>query len=233
VQRLTCKHCGCDRKDFEQSVSAKLVNAFALLALQLPLDQTEHLLGIKSETIRKHLMSVNADPERWTETRQSLLGLGITDRELDYLRSVIDIGNLTSRCPTGSGLHLEPAEWRRRIEPIIGCRVIIGTSRQGVRVCRGQDFSEFIQRIRRLSFDRLATTKHLSASELNVLRQLHTPNAQAWLLSRLGAQGVEVDGVTGKPLATKLNLKSPADGLNMDVGTFIGIAVTLVRKLGS
>lgn len=231
MQRWICTKCDTSGKTYEHDPRKTKLQALALLARRLPLDQTEYLVGIKSESIRKHLMSVTADPERWAETRHGLLGLGITDRELDYLFSVTEIAALTNRCSAGPGLRWDEAEWRRRIEPILGCRIVIGTSRQGVRVCREQDFTEFIQRMRGLPFDRLATAKCLSPTELNVLRQLHSPNAQARLLSRLQAPAIEVDAATRRPLPSKLTLKFLAGGLNMDFGAFTGTAVVVVRKL--
>jgi hypothetical protein len=44
-------------------------------------------------------------------------------------------------------------------------------------------------------------------------------------------QSREIDPVTRRPLPPKLTMRSLADGLKMDVGTFTGIAVALVRKL--
>lgn len=44
-------------------------------------------------------------------------------------------------------------------------------------------------------------------------------------------QSCEIDLVTRRLLPPKLTMRSLADGLKMDVGTFTGIAVALVRKL--
>jgi hypothetical protein len=232
VQRWVCTKCGKPRNDYERDPGATRLQALALVATRrLSLDQAEYLIGLKSETITKHLRAVVADPERWAETREKLSLLGTRDQELDYLRSIVDIAKPTDQRLQGSGpnLHVDRTELKRRIESIIGCEVVIGTSRQGVRVCRKKDFHEFMRKIRRLPIDRLTTTKRLSPAELRVLRQLHTPNAEAKLLSRF--QSHEIDPVTRRLLPPKLTMRFLADGLNMDVGTFIGIAVALVRIL--
>ena len=232
VQRWVCTKCGEPRNDYEHDPGATRLQALTLVATRrLSLDQAEYLTGLKSETIAKHLRSVVAEPGRWAETREKLSRLGTRDQELDYLRSIVDIAKLTDQRLQGSGpnLHVDRTELRRRIESIMGCEVVIGTSRQGVRVCRKKDFDEFVRQIRRLPIDRLATTKRLSPEELRVLRQLHTPDAGAKLLSMF--QSREIDPVTLKLLPPKPTMRSLADGLKLDVGTFTGIAVALVRKL--
>jgi hypothetical protein len=234
VQRWVCTKCGKPRNDYEHDPGATRLQALALVATRrLSFDQAEYLTGPKSENITKHLRSVVADPGRWAETREKLSLLGTGDQELDYLRSIVDIANLTNQRLQGSGpnLNADLAEMKRRIESVIGCEVVFGTSRQGVRVCRKKDFDEFMRKIRRLPIDRLTTTKRLSTEELRVLRQLHTPNAEAKLLSRLQSGGIEIDPVTRRLLPPKLTMRSLADGLKMDVRTFTGIAVALVRKL--
>ena len=133
--------------------------------------------------------------------------------------------------PAGPTRYADVADLKRRIESVIGCEIVIGRSRQGVRVCRKMDFIEFIRKIRRFSIDRLTTKAQLSPKELKALRQLHTPNAEARLFSRLQSGEIEIDPVTQKPLPPKLTMKSLADGLNMDVEIFTGIAVAIVRKL--
>lgn len=232
VQRWVCTKCGKPRNDYDHDPGATRLQALALVATRrLSLDQAEYLTGLKSETIAKHLRSVVADPGRWAETREKLSHLGTRDQELDYLPLIVDIAKLTDQRLQGAGpnLHVDRPELKRRIESIIGCEVVTGTSRQGVRVCRREDFDEFIRKIRRLPIDRLTTTKRLSPEELRVLRQLHTPDAEANLLSMF--QSREIDPVTRRPLPPKLTMRSLADGLKMDVGTFTGIAVALVRKL--
>ena len=232
VQRWVCTKCGKPRNDYDHDPGATRLQALALLATRrLSLDQTEYLTGLKSETIAKHLRSVVADPGRWAETQEKLSHLGTRDQELDYLPSIVDIAKLTDQRLQGAGpnLPVDLTKLNRRIESIIGCEVLIGTSRQGVRVCRENDFHEFMRKIRRLPIDRLTTTKRLSPAELRVLRQLHTPNRVAKVLSRF--QSHEIDPVTCRLLPPKPTMGSLADGLNMDVGTFIGIAVALVRKL--
>jgi hypothetical protein len=232
VQRWVCTKCGEPRNDYEHDPGATRLQALALVATRrLSFDQAEYLTGPKSENITKYLRSVVADPGRWAEAREKLSHLGTGDQELDYLRSIVCIAKLTDQRLQGSGpnLPVDLTELKGRIESIIGCEVVIGTSRQGVRVCREKDFDEFMQKIRRLPIDRLTTTKRLSPAELRVLRQLHAPDAVAKLLSMF--QSCEIDLVTRRPLPPKLTMRSLADGLKMDVGTFIGIAVALVRKL--
>jgi hypothetical protein len=220
------------RNDYEHDPGATRLQALALVATRrLSFDQAEYLIGLKSETIAEHLRAVVADPDRWSETREKLSLLGTGDQELDYLRSIVDVAKLTGQRLQGAGPNLpgDLIKLKRRIESIIGCEVVIGTSRQGVRVCRRKDFEEFMRKIRRLPIDRLTTMKRLSPAQLMVLRQLRTPNAEAKVLSML--QSCEIDPVTRRSLPPKLTMKSLADGLKMGIGTFIGIAVALVGKL--
>jgi hypothetical protein len=232
VQRWVCTKCREPRNDYEHDPGATRLQALALVATRrLSFDQAEYLTGPKSENITKHLRSVVADPGRWAETREKLSLLGAGDQELDYLRSIVCIAKLTDQRLQASGpnLPVDLTKLRRRIESIIGCEVVIGTSRQGVRVCRKNDFDELVRKIRSLPIDRLTTTKRLSTEELRVLRQLHTPNAGAKVLSMF--QSHEIDPVTRRLLPPKLTMRSLADGLKMDARTFTGIAVALVRKL--
>ncbi len=232
VQRWVCTKCRKPRNDYDHDPAATRLQALVLVATRrLSFDQAEYLTGLKSENITKHLKSVVADPERWAETREKLSLLGTGDQELDYLFSIVDNAQLTRQRLQGAGpnLHADLAKLKGRIESIIGCEVVIGTSRQGVRVCRKKDFEEFMRKIRRLPIDRLTTARRLSPAELRVLRQLHTPDAGAKLLSRF--QSREIDPVTRRLLPPKMTMRSLADGLKMDVGKFIGIAAALVRKL--
>ncbi len=231
VQRWVCTKCRRNRKDYEHDPIATRVQALALVARRLSFDNTEDLTGIKSESIHKDLRSVVADPTRWAETREKLSQLGLNDQELDYLHSIVWTAGVTGQRlqPAGPKLSADRAEVKRRIESIIGCEVVIGRSRQGVRVCRKRDFTEFIARIRALPLDRLATAKRLSPKELRVLQQLHTPNAKAEIFSMF--QSREYDPVTRRLLPPKPSMKSLADGLNMEVSIFLSIAIALVRKL--
>jgi len=232
VQRWVCTKCGKPRNDYEHDPGATRLQALALLSTRrLSLDQAEYLTGLKSETIAKHLRSVVADPGRWAEAREQLSHLGTGDQELDYLSSIVYNAKLTDQRLQGSGpnLHMGLTGLKRRIESVMGCEVVVGTSRQGVRVCPKKDFDEFMRKIRRLPIDRLTTTKRLSPEELSVLRELHTPGAGAKLLSIF--QSREIDPITRRLRPPKLTMRSLADALKMDVGTFTGIAVALVRKL--
>ncbi len=233
VQRWFCTKCRKPRQVYEHDPLTTRLQALALVARRLSLDQAECLTGIKSETIHKDWISLVSDPQRWAETQDKLSQFGLSDHELAYLRSMVEIASIIDQRlqPAGPNLQRDIAELKRRIETIIGCDVVIGTSRQGVRVCRKKDLPEFIRQIRKLPFDRLASMKRLSPKELKVLRQLHSPNSLAKLLSRLQPDGIEADPVTLRPLPPKLTMRLLGDGLNMDAAIFTGIAVALVHKL--
>ena len=196
VQRWVCTKCGKPRNDYEHDPGATRLQALALVATgRLSLDQAEYLTGLKSETIAKHLRSVVADPERWAEIREKLSLLGTGDQQLDYLPSIVDFAKLIGQRlqDFGLNLHVDRTELKRRIESTIGCEVVIGTSRQGVRVCRKQDFDEFIRKIRKLPIDKLTTTQRLSPEELRVLRQLHTPDEVAKIFSMFQSYEIDLD----------------------------------------
>lgn len=233
VQRWVCSKCNLHRNDYEHDPRTIRLRALALLANRLSFDQAEYLTGLKSETIHKHLTSVVVDPGARAEARERLSQLGLADQEVDYLLSVLESAAITSQRlqPAGPMPGGDLSELKSRIEALVGGEVEIGTSRQGVRVCRKRDLLGFIREMRKLPFNRLASRKPLSPKELMVLRQLHSPNAKVRLLSRLRSDGIEIDPVTRRPLPTNLTMSSLADGLNMDAGIFTGIAVALARKL--
>jgi hypothetical protein len=233
VQRWICTACQLDRNDFDQAVSTKILQAFALLARRLPLDQAEYLVGVKSETIRQELMLVHANPECWASIQKMLLELEVEAPEIEYLNSVVTIMSLTKRCSPGVGRHLREnvARLKTKIESVIGAEVVIARARQGVRVCRKEHFDDFIREVRMLPIETLKSAG-LTQLQWKVLEQLRLPVKKAQLLSSVfSREAKEIDPVTMKPLPPKVTLKSLADGLNMDFERFKGIVIALVRKL--
>lgn len=233
VQRWTCKACRQVRKDFEQVTSAKMLQAFALLALRLPLDQAEYLVGVKSETIHEELMSAHGNPERWAAIRKRLLELGSQAQEIKRLDSIATITSLTERCSPsfGSALKADLAALKTRIESVIGMEVVIVASRQGVRVCRKKDFDDFIRNAKNLPIRSLEYAR-LSQLERKVLKELRTPSDQAQLLSKIFDQGpTAVDPVTMKRLPPEPTPMTLARSLRLDFDVFNGIVIGLVRKL--
>jgi hypothetical protein len=230
VRRLICVKCGEGDKHYERDPNETKLRALALLATRLPRSEAEWLTGLKSETIRDHLVSVVGEPACWAETRKKLVQLGLTDDEVNFLGS---LGTGASRCAPGSGplLNADLAALKARIESITGDEVVIAPSRQGVRVCRKKDFDDLIRNAKNLPARRPEYAR-LSQQELIVLRQLRTPSSQARVLSRIFDEvEMTIDPVTMKPLPAEPTPTTLAMGLRMEFDVFKGIVIRLVRKL--
>jgi hypothetical protein len=234
VQRLVCSKCGLPGKTYEHDPGETRLQALALLAMRLPLDQAENLTALKSETISKHLMSVLADRDSWAACRKRLLLLGVSEDELQYLHSCAHIASLTNRCAPGFGpvLKGDLPSLKARIESVIRADIVIAPSRQGVHVCRKKDFDDFIRNIGNVPIETLKSVR-LTRLEWKVLEQLRQPARKAQLLARIyGGAVMQFDPVTMKVLPSKLTpLESLAASLNMPFERFKGIVIALVRKL--
>jgi len=232
VQRWVCTTCGQTRKDFERHFSTGMLQAFALLALELPLDQAEYLTGLKSEKIRTKLMSAYGIAERWTAIVKGLSELGISDLENTGLESMVHIASLTNRFSLFGPWRKEKiATLRTRIAAILGTEVVVGRSRQGVRVCKTEAMIHLIRTIRAWPPERLNSAGLLSEKDMVFVRRLHalTGNIQIW--AALNSSEREFDPQAKKLLPPKVTLPSLADGLHMNLDEFIDILVRLVRKL--
>jgi hypothetical protein len=232
VQRWVCRACGQKRKDFERHVSPEMLKAFALLACGLPLDQAEYLTGLKSETIRTKLVSAYGLAERWTSIVKGLSELGISDHEITGLKAKAEIAPLTNRFSLFEKWDKEKiATLKKRIAAILGTKVVVGKSRQGVRVCKTESLMRLIGTIRAGPPERLNSAGLLSEKEMVFVRQLHavTQHIQIWMALNLSER--EIDPQTKKLIPPKVTLPSLADGLQMNLNELIDILVRLVRKL--
>jgi hypothetical protein len=208
------------------------MRALGLLALGLPLSHVEYLTGIKSETLRKDVLSLPSDPKRWFETEQQLARLGLVDSELNWLMRVgLSSGKTNRGSPDlRASFRCDLAALKARIERLIGKKILVGASRQGLCLCCKSDFADFVRRIRAVPVGTFAKVNPLSQTELEVLEQLWKPNARSHLLAALDSAEIEVNPATGK-LLRKLAVRHLASGLEMDVGRFQAVAIGLVRKL--
>jgi hypothetical protein len=206
----------------------------ALLALGLPLDQTEHLTGLKSETIRHALMSGFDNRECWAAIRERLLELGIIEREIHCLCSVARNARLKHRCSPGFGRYLRfynRPRLKARIERVIGAEVLMAHTRQGLGVCKKEELIQLLKRIRQLPIAEVKSAASLLERELMVLRQLHTPNKDAHFFAIMDCREHEIDLATRKVPPPPMTLESLAMGLGMNFEEFLAAVVKIVRKL--
>ena len=233
VKRFICTTCGATSKKSERAISPRVVQALALLRLRLTLDQAEVLTGVKSETIRKALLDAHADPERRAALGTALSELNVGPEAFDCLAQVADEASQGIRCSPGyqACQRLDASKLERDIANVLGAKVIIAKSRQGIWVILEKELHELVRRIRKFPLQRLKTIAALTAQQLRVLEQLHTPNRNMRLISRIYATEFEVDLRTGKPTSETVSLRSVAEHLGMRVETLLTTIIGLVRKL--
>jgi hypothetical protein len=232
VQRWKCHLCDGTRIEIQRVLSDRMIQAFALMANRLTLDEAEDLTNLKSETIRKALLAARANPERWAAIGTCLSHLSIGEEEITYLGGVADEASLTRRCLCG-WMKFQPYDKIRlktAIETIIGEEVIIGRSRQGSRVLRKREFDDFMRAVHKIPIETLKSATLLSLQEQTVLEQLHRPH-WARVHALVHAKKCKVDPITLKPVRLEPTLKSLAESLNMDIEQLISVIVSVVRKL--
>ena len=193
---------------------------------------TQYLTGIKSETIRGHLISCHRDPEHWAWVKGGLVQLRVETMEIEVLSDQIDALNVTMHysVPLRSLRYKLPSDLGDRIKAIIGEPVLITKSRQGYRLCTRADFDKLIQILRRTPLERIISLSHFPDDEVRVLRELRTPLRVGQLMATIYSSEHEYDPVTRKVIPPPLTLQTLACVLSMEYDRLLSITIRLALQ---
>ena len=216
ARRFLCRLCGHTWKEFQKpsgmfaparilDVDETVLQAFALVALGLPLRQVEGLIGRKSETIHSRLLRCFANKRLWHES--------LRPTKLPAPKHVLRVRN----------------ELKARIQNTLHCQIVVTPTGKFYRVDDDPQVARWLTEAKRFEPTKSGRLlNQLSWIERVVFDQVRCPNADAHVYAKLGGA---IALKPGASLPENMTPKCLAQGLGLDLGMFIELLESLAGLL--
>jgi len=263
VRRFLCRTCGLAWKEFDSTSGimsgiriadpdSSVLEAFALVALGLPLDQVKGLMARKSDTIKGRLLRCFEKQEIWHKVVNRLVSrYGIQPEEIKHLSELL--GQIKSGTATfhaaqirsikvkaKPGLRREGRNVSRheqtarnklaaRIRAVLDCEIVGLPDGHFYRLEDDRRVQRWISEVERFDVIRSARRlERLTVMENLVFKQVRCPNEKAHAYAKEeGGRGRKI----GDPWLEEMTIRCLAQGVGMEVEYFIALLEFVAQVL--